>query len=128
MKVGSTKRGAAGGMVLMVLQSECCNSKTARGTYTAFCGGVSVMPKITMPIQTATTFLTFNGPDTPSESDPVGLFSYWGLGVPIGSYGRLRTGKFVASPGWAWEAGNDLGFDALLGITVGGGTTTCCDQ
>lgn len=128
MKLGGGKKGGAGAVVLMVLTSECCNHKQAQGVYTAFCGGVSVMPKINMPIQIATSVLEFEGPATPSASDPKGWFSYLAFGTPIGSYGRLRTGSLVASAGWAWEAGNDLGLDSLIGFTTGSGSTTCCDK
>ncbi len=130
MKIGGVKKGVAGGVVLMVLKSECCNNKQAEGVYTAFCGGVSVSPKINVPIQVSTAIYEFEGPATPSDSDPKGWFSYLAGALSPGggiSYGRLRTGSLVAT-GTTIEAGIDIGLDSLIGFTTGSGKTTCCNR
>jgi len=123
MKVGTvSRRGVAAGVVLMALKSECCNNKQAEGVYTAYCGGVSISPK-RMPVQVSTAIVVFEGPETPSGSDPKGIFSYLAGGVGVGSYGRLRTGSLVSAAGWSWEAGHGIGLNSLLGFTVGYGKT-----
>mgnify|MGYP001583591971 FL=1 len=133
MKLGGGKKGGAGAVVLLALKSECCNGKQAQGVYTAFCGGVSVAPKLNMPIQVTSGLYEFDGPTTPSDSDPKGWFSYvsiggsWGIG---GGYARLRTGSLVSPVGAIPSpyAGVDFGLDALIGFTTGKGETTCCTQ
>ncbi len=128
MKVIGGRKGAAGSVVFMALSSECCHRKKASGLYTAFGLGGSWVPKL-IPnfVQTSTTIITFDGPDTPSDSDPKGWFSYLSAGVFAGSWSRLRTGSLVSKGLWNWEFGNDLGITSLLGATIGSGKTTCCN-
>jgi len=136
MKLVSGKKGPAGGMALIALSSECCNNKRVQGLYTACFVGVSIVPKIisnkiTVPVQVTAAKVTFEGPDTPSDADPKGWFSYLAGAVSPYSYGRLRTGSLVSGGTWGgstWEAGIDIGIDSLIGFTIGSGRTECCKK
>ncbi len=119
--------GLGAGLVIMGLESECCNNRRAHGVYIAPVAGVFLGP---LPVQAVSHLVAFDGPETPSHKDPIGMFQYVSAGGTFGigiSWTSVISGDLYSPPSWGWYFGVDLGLDMLWGFAVGfGETSDCC--
>ena len=122
--------GTGGGATgLLQIKPKCCNGKEAGGEYVWTAAGAMPGPSV---ISASFSSVELSGPDTPSKSDPVGIFQYTGASAGIGAgpgWSHIYSGRLEAR-GFAWVFGWDIGLDAIVGKTWDNGGVyekDCCD-